>query len=100
MLIVNLQKKKNHPDNKSQILIITCKTNNVIYMIQCPCNKMYAGETSRSLKERITEHRSAINSKDLKSLVVRHFLNATMSSLFVLGIEKINLNSRDVTLIE
>ncbi len=63
---------------------------------------MYAGETSRSSKERITEHRSAINSKDLKSPVVRHFCECkhNMSSLFVLGIEKINQNSRGVTLIE
>ncbi len=48
----------NHPDNISPNLIknfITCKTNNVIYIIQCPCNKMYVGKTSRLLKERITE---------------------------------------------
>ncbi len=85
--------------NKSPILIksfITCKTNNVIYIIRCPCNKMHVGETSRSLKERITEHRSAINRKDPKSPVARHFCecNHNMSSFFFLGIEKINQNSR------
>ncbi len=80
-----------HPDNKSHFFIksfITCKTNNVIYIIRLysPCNTIFVGETSRSLKERITEHRSAINGKDLKRPVARHFCELNqMSSYFFLG---------------
>ncbi len=94
----------NHPDNKSPIFIksfITCNTNNVIYIIQCPCNKIDVGETPCSLKERITEHRSAINRKDLKIPVARHFCecNHKMSSFFFHGIEKVKQNLTGVTLI-
>ncbi len=57
----------------------------MIYIIQCPCNKTYVGETSRSLKERITEHRRAINRKEC---------NHKILSVFFLGIEKVKQNSR------
>ncbi len=68
----------------------------MIYIIQCPCNKIHVGETSHSLKERITGHRSAIHRKDLKSPVARQVCkcNHKMSSFFLLGIEKIKQNSR------
>ena len=44
---------------------ITCKSNNLTYMIECKkCKKQYIGETKRSLRERFTEHRQATNNSD------------------------------------
>ena len=45
--------------NKQQM---TCKSTNLIYMIQCKrCKKQYIGETKRTLRERFTEHKQATN---------------------------------------
>ena len=44
---------------------ITCKSNNLTYMIECKkCKKQYIGDTKRSLRERFTEHRQATNNSD------------------------------------
>ena len=44
---------------------ITCKSNNLTYMIECKkCKKQYIGETKRSLRERFTEHRQTTNNSD------------------------------------
>ena len=41
---------------------MTCKSKNLIYMIECKrCKKQYIGETKRTLRERFTEHRQATN---------------------------------------
>lgn len=34
----------------------TCNTENVIYLIQCPCGLRYTERTSRKIKTRIREH--------------------------------------------
>ena len=40
---------------------ISCKTKNVIYLIQCKkCNRQYIEETRRQLNERFGEHRRSI----------------------------------------
>ena len=39
-----------------------CGTQNIVYIITCrKCKAQYIGETNRKLKERLTDHRSAIN---------------------------------------
>ncbi len=38
--------------------VISCNTSNVIYMLKCPCCVAYIGQTTRSIKTRISEHRS------------------------------------------
>ena len=41
---------------------MTCKSKNLIYMIECKrCKKQYMAETKRTLRERFTEHRQATN---------------------------------------
>ena len=41
---------------------MTCKSTNLIYMIECKrCKKQYIEETKRTLRERFTEHRQAAN---------------------------------------
>lgn len=36
--------------------LINCSTERVIYMLTCPCPKIYIGKTKRQLKIRIGEH--------------------------------------------
>ncbi len=38
---------------------ITCSTTHVIYVVTCPHNHVYVGQTERSLKERIQQHLSS-----------------------------------------
>ncbi|XP_078512251.1 uncharacterized protein LOC144771879 [Lissotriton helveticus] len=51
----------------------TCDTKNVIYAIKCPCGKIYVGQTERKIKIRISEHKSNIRTKYLKSAVASHW---------------------------
>lgn len=85
----------NHPrTGKSYRIkgVISCNTNNVIYMLKCPCGLAYIGKTNRPLKNRISEHRSNIRNHDQKSPVALHFAHAkhSVSSLKYTGIEKVN----------
>lgn len=43
--------------------LINCSTSCLIYMITCPCPKIYIGKTKRQLKVRIGEHLREINDK-------------------------------------
>jgi hypothetical protein len=67
---------RNHAYPKTQIIStnnnrsikihhnITCSSINVIYLITCAkCNLQYIGETGRSLRDRVNDHRSAIKNK-------------------------------------
>lgn len=52
---------------------LTCNSKNIIYLIHCnKCKLNYIGETKRSLKERLNNHRSAIKTKKLTAISV-HF---------------------------
>ena len=52
---------------------LSCGSTNVIYEIHCVhCGLVYVGETGRSLKSRMNNHRSAIK-KGGQSLLHRHF---------------------------
>lgn len=70
---------------------ITCRSSNVIYLLSCPCGLQYVGKTSRQLRIRINEHRSAIQRGDPKSPVARHFQEAQhpTNTLRFCGIDKI-----------
>ena len=88
-----------HPHTKKKIKVkgtISCSSTNCIYMLMCPCNLAYVGQTSRALKTRISEHRSNIRCKNPKSPVAVHFNNAghSVSSLRYTGIEQVKLPSR------
>ncbi|XP_041446093.1 uncharacterized protein LOC121403011 [Xenopus laevis] len=39
---------------------LTCRSQNVIYIIKCPCGLLYCGKTMRQLRDRISMHRSTI----------------------------------------
>jgi len=75
---------------------ITCSTENVIYLVKCPCDKIYIGKTTRVLKQRISEHKSSIRRNDINYPVARHFNEAShpVSSLRFQSIEHIELPRR------
>ena len=52
----------------------TCESKNVVYLITCArCNKQYVGETSRTYRKRILEHRNYVKRKDMSAATGRHF---------------------------
>ena len=52
---------------------MNCNTTNLIYLITCSkCNKKYVGETRRTLKERLNNHRSDIKLKKNTAIAI-HF---------------------------
>ena len=78
--------------NKEFIIhdLITCSSSNLIYLITCrKCNLQYVGETSRTLRERVTDHRSAVKLKK-KTPIGLHF-NLPNHSVFDLKITAIEL---------
>ena len=68
----------------------------VIYMLKCPCGLSYIGKTRRSLKTRISEHRSTIRTGETKNLVAAHFVQGghPISSLRYIGIEMVKMSRR------
>lgn len=70
---------------------ISGRSTNVIYLLSCPCGLQYVGKTSRLLRFRINEYRSAINRADSKSPVARHFteLNHSVNELSFCGIDMV-----------
>jgi tripartite motif-containing protein 2/3 len=82
---------------------LTCASHNIVYLITCArCNLQYVGETSRTLRERLTDHRSNIKTKKPTPISV-HFSTPMHSfqDLRIIAIEKIPeqtnslLNRRD-----
>ena len=75
---------------------INCNSKGVIYLIECSlCCAQYVGQTSRTLKTRISEHRSAISLKKPTS-VSTHFNspNHSLKNFTVCGLEKVTDTSR------
>ena len=71
---------------------ITCKTSNVIYIMQCKkryCKKQYVGETRNSLGDRMNDHRSQIRNASKKTLIANHFSHQHhgIENLEIIGIE-------------
>ncbi|XP_035254901.1 uncharacterized protein LOC118217183, partial [Anguilla anguilla] len=89
----------NHPHSGTMIKIqsiISCSTADVIYLLRCPCGLAYIGKTIRSLKTSISEHRSNIRTRDVRSPVAAHFMqvNHNVSSLQYIGMEKVRVPRR------
>ena len=60
-------KHKDRPDNEDK--------QNAIYQIPCrDCEKVYIGETSKTIKSRITEHKNAIKREDVRSIPAKHVI--------------------------
>lgn len=83
---------------------INCQTRNVIYALTCPCSRVYVGQTTQKLKQRIQQHLSNISlaardrtkGKTLTS-VASHFLDhhdGKYDRLQVVGLDKVLINIR------
>ena len=61
--------------------VATCKTHNVIYLIQCQkCSQQYVGESGQALHERLNSHRSDVRLKKIEKSVSAHFNSPTHTS--------------------
>ncbi|OCT73172.1 hypothetical protein XELAEV_18036151mg [Xenopus laevis] len=66
-----------HPRKGNPIKIrglYTCGSTYAVYVIKCPCGLAYAGQTKRTVLERIREHKSAINTGKKDQAVAGHFI--------------------------
>ena len=64
---------------------LTCHSKSLIYVIKCKnCNLMYVGETSRTLRQRLTEHKS--NIKNLKDVPISNHFNNVCKDINYLSI--------------
>ena len=53
---------------------VDCSSQNIIYLLGCKkCPQQYIGETERMLKERFSEHRGYVNTKNLSKTTGAHF---------------------------
>jgi hypothetical protein len=75
---------------------LTCSSSNLIYLITCnKCQKQYVGETGRTIRERLTDHRSAIKLKKKTPIGIHFNLpNHSQSNLNIIGIESIKTNTK------
>lgn len=53
--------------------LFTCSTENIIYLLKCPCDELYIGKTTRMLKQRISEQKDSIRCNEMKSPAAHHF---------------------------
>ena len=70
---------------------VNCESRNLIYMIECSkCKDRYIGETKRSLKERLSDHRGYVTKGNLETATGRHFNKPghDLSNLKIVIIEK------------
>ena len=70
---------------------VNCDTKNIVYMISCSeCKERYIGETRRSLKDRLSDHRGYINNQKLNYITRQHFNQPghSLSKLKITIIEK------------
>ncbi|XP_078523015.1 uncharacterized protein LOC144792032 [Lissotriton helveticus] len=75
---------------------INCRTTNIIYLIQCPCQKSYVGETSREVRLRLNEHRSALRTNKTGAPLTEHWRIAghTIDDLKWCGLERVIMSKR------
>ncbi|CAJ0940590.1 unnamed protein product [Ranitomeya imitator] len=52
----------------------TCDTSFVVYLIKCPCGLLYVGETTQSMRDRISKHKSTIRCKNMLLPLPYHFI--------------------------
>jgi predicted GIY-YIG superfamily endonuclease len=85
-----------HNNEHVGLLPFKCNQRNIIYAINCAkCNIWYVGYTTRTLKERLSIHKSSIKRKDNTALA-KHFMlpqHATHAHLRIAILDK----SEDIT---
>lgn len=77
--------------------LINCAPMRVIYMLTCPCKKIYIGKTKRQFRIRLGEHMREILEKNPDKPLARHFAQyhwGKLSDMQVKGIYALNISSR------
>ena len=88
-------------DNKQTWKInknVSCETENIVYLIECQkCKKRYIGESKRSLKSRLADHRGYVHRDYLDTATGAHFNTPghDLSHLQITIIEK-QKNNNDI----
>lgn len=75
---------------------INCATTRILYVLECPCHKLYVGKTKRQLRVRFGEHLKSIRLKEETS-VAQHFLDfhqGKTTGLRVKGFYALSLTDR------
>lgn len=65
-----------HPHTGEVIKInhyLTCNSDFVIYILTCPCQMLYVGETTNTFRKRINNHKSTIRTGKVEFPVPKHF---------------------------
>ena len=82
------------PFNDSKVKLnspMDCNTKNVVYCIQCrKCDQIYIGQTSRSIKDRFSEHKTSVRTNQ-KNSIGDHFNGPghNLGCMKIFGLEKI-----------
>ena len=78
---------------------LNCESSDVNYRLSCKkCpHWIYIGETGQRFCDRLTAHRSAINTEDMRSPVAQHFNQGShqISDLVAFAIERIHPTGND-----
>ncbi len=89
----------------SQVKSSTSRTSShvilrTLFMLKCPRGLAYVGKTSRALKTRITEYRSAICNQDVTTPVAMHFKKAQhdIFTFRYIAIEVVKIPVQEATL--
>ena len=91
---ISINRKKTWKISKS----VNCQSSNIVYLIECnkeQCKKRYIGETGRSLKNRIADHRGYIVNQHLNTATGHHFNTPghSVSNLRVTIIEQVRTDN-------
>ncbi|CAJ0933473.1 unnamed protein product, partial [Ranitomeya imitator] len=68
-----------HPRSGKEYKIhgfFTCNSSYVVYVLKCPCGLLYVGETSQSIRDRVSKHKSTIRCNNLLLPIPHHFAAA------------------------
>ena len=71
---------------------LSCQSRNIIYIIMCTkCKVQYIGETDRTLRDRISEHKGYVRTKKLNQATGAQFNQPghSVTDMSVMAIEKI-----------
>lgn len=85
--------------NKKKWIIkqrITCRSQFVIYIVECPCSLRYVGSTTCELKKRILEHVRATVNTDRTNAIAKHMEKlheGNWKSLTFLAVEQVEQQS-------
>lgn len=74
--------------------LIKCSMARMIYMLTCPCDKIYIGKTKHPLKIRIGEHIREIKAEDPEKPLAWHFVkyhDGNLESMSLKGIHALKL---------